>query len=85
MELVRFSDIANKEVINYGNGKCLGSFSNCDIRIDPGTGKIIEILLTGRSGISLFFSTAPVYVVPWEAIIRIGVDTIIVSLEREKI
>lgn len=85
MELVRFSDIAAKEVINFGNGKCLGRFSDCDIRIDPATGKILEIILAGRSGaLNLFFNAPPVHVIPWDAIVRIGVDTIIVSFNKEK-
>jgi YlmC/YmxH family sporulation protein len=81
MEVVRFSDLAAKEVINFGNGKCLGRFSDCDLRIDPATGKIEEVILAGRSGFfSSFFINAPIYVIPWQAIIRVGIDTIIVSI-----
>ncbi|MTI94478.1 MAG: YlmC/YmxH family sporulation protein [Firmicutes bacterium] len=81
MELMRFSELANKEVINVDNGKCMGIFADCDIRIDPKTGKILEIILTGRSGwVSLFLSSGPAHVIPWESVIRIGVDTIIVTL-----
>ena len=75
MEVVRFSDLAAKEVINFGNGKCLGHFSGCDLRIDPDTGKIKEVILAGRSG---FFSS---FFIPWQAIIRVGIDTIIVSIQ----
>lgn len=85
MELIRFSDIASKEVVNYGNGKCLGTFSDCDIRFDPHSGKILEVILAGRSKLNIFFSSPPIYSIPWESIVRIGVDTIIVSLEGEKI
>lgn len=85
MQLVRFSDLAAKEVINFGNGRCLGAFANCDMRIDPDTGKIREIILAGRSGLfAIFFNQAPVHVIPWEAIMRIGLDAIIISLESEK-
>jgi len=85
MELVRFSDIASKEVINFQNGRCLGNFSDCDIRIDPKTGKILEVILAGRAGLmNLFFNSAPVQVIPWDSIIRIGDDTIIVFADGEK-
>lgn len=81
MEVVRFSDLASKEVINFGDGKCLGHFSDCDLRIDPDTGKIKEVILAGRSGfLSSFFANSPIYVIPWQAIIRVGIDTIIVSI-----
>ncbi len=82
MEVVRFSDLAAKEVINFGNGKCLGHFSGCDLRIDPDTGKIKEVILAGRSGFfSSFFMGSPIYCIPWQAIIRVGIDTIIVSIQ----
>jgi YlmC/YmxH family sporulation protein len=85
LEVVRFSDLASKEVINFGNGKCLGQFSDCDLCIDPATGKIKEVTLAGRSGfISSFFTNSPMYVIPWQAIIRVGVDTIIVSIPEKK-
>jgi YlmC/YmxH family sporulation protein len=85
MELVRFTDIATKEVVNLTNGRCLGNFADCDIRIDPETGKILEIILGGRAGLSsLFFSPAPTHVIPWDSIVRIGVDTIIISIDGQK-
>jgi YlmC/YmxH family sporulation protein len=85
MELVRFSEIAAKEVINFGDGKCLGKFADCDLRIDPATGKILEVILAGRSGFfSQFFQTPATHVIPWESIVRIGVDTVIIAVEGEK-
>ena len=39
---MRFSDIASKELIDYNTGRCLGAFADCDLRIDPATGKILE-------------------------------------------
>lgn len=81
MEVVRFSDLASKEVINYTDGKCLGSFSGCDLRIDPATGKIAEVILAGPQGFfSSFFTGASSYVIPWQAIMRVGVDTVIVEI-----
>ncbi|HOB34489.1 MAG: YlmC/YmxH family sporulation protein [Firmicutes bacterium] len=85
MQVVRFSDLAAKEVINFGTGRCLGTFADCDMRIDPDTGKILEVILAGRSGLlAMFFNQVPVHVIPWEAIMRIGLDAIIISLEGEK-
>lgn len=84
MELMRFSDIAAKEVINYDTGRCLGSFADSDLRIEPTTGKILEVILASRGGLAnLIFSATPVQVIPWNSIIRIGIDTIIVSIGKE--
>lgn len=81
MEVVRLSDLAAKEVINFGDGRCLGRFSDCDLKIDPDSGKINQVLLTGRSGFwGAFFTASPAYVIPWQAIMRVGVDTIIVQI-----
>jgi len=85
MEVVRFSDLASKEIVDYGNGKCLGRFADCDIRVDPATGKIVELILSMRSGLAtLFLDSTSLHVIPWQSIVKIGVDTIIVSLEKQK-
>lgn len=85
MELVKFSELAAKEVINLDNGRCLGVFADCDLTIDPNNGKILEVVLAGRSGLSsLFFRSEPTHVVPWSSIVRIGVDTIILALAVDK-
>ena len=79
--MVKFSDLANKEVIDFGNGKCLGLFSDCDLKIDPDTGKIEDVILAGSTGFfSSFFSSPPRYIIPWQAILRVGIDTIIISI-----
>ena len=65
MQVVRFSDLAVKEVINFGTGRCLGTFADCDMRIDPDTGKILEVILAGRSGsAAMFLTRSPVHVIP---------------------
>lgn len=83
MEVVKFSDLATKEVINYCDGKCLGYFSDCDLKIDPNSGQIKEVILAGRSGIFRSMMTSqPLYSIPWQTIIRVGIDTIIVSFPQ---
>lgn len=80
MEIVRFSDLAAKEVVNFYDGRCLGFFSDCDLRIDPSTGQIKEVILAGRAGLFRSFTSQPLYTIPWQTIIRVGIDTIIVSI-----
>jgi YlmC/YmxH family sporulation protein len=84
MEIVRFSDLGAKEVINFGDGKCLGRFSDCDLEIDPDSGQIEAVVLAGRGGLfSSLFANSPSFVIPWQAIIRVGIDTIIVSIPQK--
>jgi YlmC/YmxH family sporulation protein len=84
MELVRFSDLSSKEIINLCDGKCLGVFADCDLRIDPDTGKVLELILTSGGGTFFFWGNSQTYIIPWEAVARIGVDTIIVSFPEDQ-
>lgn len=85
MELVRFSDLSTKEIINLSDGMCLGVFADCDLKIDPDTGKVLELILTSGGGaFSFFWGSSQTYIIPWEAVARIGVDTIIVSFPEDQ-
>lgn len=72
----RFSCLKDKEVICVGDGRRLGFV--CDAEIDPVTGHICALFVPGPlkfSGLRL----RPGFVVPWENIVRIGDDIILVN------
>ncbi|MFM1650870.1 YlmC/YmxH family sporulation protein [Brevibacillus sp. B_LB10_24] len=76
---MRFSEICNKEIIGLDNGERMGELRNSDLEIDPGTGEISAIVLPGSS----FFGWGKRredFVIPWKNIVKIGPDTLIVSL-----
>jgi len=71
---MRISDIMEKEIINVKNGKKLGFIT--DIDLDVENGKVSSFSITGN-----FFSRgAEIDTVFWRDILRIGCDTIIVSI-----
>ena len=75
--MMRISDIMEKELIYVNNGKKFGLFR--DIDFDVEYGKVSSFSITGSSG-NFFYRGAEIDTVYWKDILRIGCDTIIVSI-----
>ena len=75
--MMRISDIMEKEIINVKNGKKLGFIT--DIDLDVENGKVSSFSITGSTG-NFFSRGAEIDTVVWRDILRIGCDTIIVSI-----
>lgn len=76
---MRISDLHYKEVINVSTGQKLGFIS--DAEFDIQAGRILTFIVPGPRK---FFGLLPGdidYVFPWESIVRMGDDTILISLE----
>lgn len=71
-----------KEVINSSDGVRLGFIS--DIEVDMKDGKIMKVFVPGPSKILGMFGSQKEYVIPWEAISKIGEDIILVNIDVEK-
>ena len=80
---MRFSEFGQKEVVNISDGKCLGCV--CDIGFDPCDGKIRDIILKGPPKWFHCIGYDSEYVIPWDRIIRIGPDVILVEVCMDKI
>lgn len=77
--MVRTSDMRVREVVNIVDGRRLGVID--DVEIDLDNGRITAIVIPGGGRFLGFFGKNDEYIVPWEKIRRIGVDTILVELE----
>lgn len=77
--MVKISELRLRDVINTVDGKRLGTIK--DIDFDLEAGKIKSLILPGNSSrfFSLFARSDEV-VVPWENIMKIGIDVILVTL-----
>ncbi|MFZ5898528.1 MAG: YlmC/YmxH family sporulation protein [Bacillota bacterium] len=75
--MVKISDLRMREVVNVLDGRRLGMIK--DIDIDLETGRITALILPGSSRLMGFFGREEEIVVPWEKIVRIGVDVILVE------
>lgn len=75
--MVKMSDLRMREVVNVHDGRRLGLIK--DIDIDLETGRITALILPGASRLMGLFGREEEVVVPWEKIVRIGVDVILVE------
>ncbi|HEX3011216.1 MAG TPA: YlmC/YmxH family sporulation protein [Syntrophomonadaceae bacterium] len=76
--MVKISDLRTREVVNILDGKKLGNIT--DIELDLDGGRVVAFILPGRlRGFSIFAKREEIFV-PWEKIIRIGRDVILVEV-----
>lgn len=75
---MRISDLQSKDVVSVGDGKRLGSIG--DLEIDPESGLIHALVIPGQSRFFGMVSGGQDYVVPWNQIVKIGSDVILVDL-----
>lgn len=72
------SDIRQKEVINVANGRRLGTIVDMNFSSD---GRISSIAVPGPfSVLNLLRSNRAEIVIPWESIVKIGEDVILVRI-----
>ena len=75
--MMKLSDLSNKDVIRDEDGTKLGKIE--DITIDTATGKIISIHVNNGFKLRGIFSSFDQISIPWNKIVKIGSDVIIVE------
>jgi len=78
---VRFSEFSGKEIIDLDNGERMGVLGQSDLVINPESGQIESIVLSGSSYFG-FGKKKHDVVIPWHSIRKIGPDMIIVELKE---
>lgn len=73
------TDLCEKEIINLKDGMRLGSVN--DVEIDTCSGKLIAIIICGKSKLFGFGGKEEDFRICWEQIEVIGDDTILVNVE----
>jgi YlmC/YmxH family sporulation protein len=76
--MVKISDLRAREVVNVLDGKKLGNIT--DIDLDMERGKVLAFILPGRLRGWSIFSRREEVIVPWDKIVRIGRDVILVEV-----
>ena len=74
---MRIGDLHYKEVINISTGQRLGYVS--DLEFDMQTGKVLSFIVPGPRRLWGLLPGDTDYIFPWESIIRMGDDTILIS------
>lgn len=77
--MVKISDLRMREVINIADGRRLGPIKDIDIDLEQGRITAIILPYQGARLMGLF-SRENEIIVPWEKIVKIGVDVILVEL-----
>jgi len=77
---MRIGDLHYKEVINITTGQRLGYVS--DLEFDIHSGKVLSFIVPGPRRLFGLLPGDMDYIFPWESIVRMGDDTILISLEE---
>jgi YlmC/YmxH family sporulation protein len=78
---MRLSDMRDKDIVNINTGQRMAQFKSCDLIINENSGKVEAIVLGQiRQGFFSFANEDMNLQVPWENIVKIGVDTIMVDI-----
>lgn len=75
--MIKISDLRSRDVVNILDGKKLGNIVDIDLDLD--NGRVLSLVLPGRTRGFLFTKREEV-VVPWNKIVRIGRDVILVEV-----
>ena len=78
---MKLTEMRDKDIVNINTGQKLATFKSCDLIINESTGKI-EALVLGqvRQGFFVFANDDLNIEIPWEKIVKIGIDTIMVDV-----
>ncbi|PEB81755.1 YlmC/YmxH family sporulation protein [Bacillus cereus] len=78
--MIRISEFQMKDVVNISDGKRLGNIGDIDFDID--TGKIRAVIISKQTRMLGLFGKEVELVIPWEKIMKIGEDVILVRVDN---
>lgn len=74
----KLTDLRDKDVINVADARRLGYVT--DVDVDPETGRILALICPGAGRWLGLFGGGPEQVIPWDRVLRIGPDVVLVDL-----
>lgn len=80
--MCRIEELCCKDVINVKDGTRLGNV--CDVEIDADDGRIVSLVIYGRSKFFGLFGREDDIIIPWCNIQTIGEDTILVCVDLQQ-
>lgn len=78
---MKFSELIGKEIVNICDGTRFGTVGNSDLVIELPDGKIDSIILPNKNELFSFIGKKQSIVIPWNSIIKIGSEVIIVEID----
>ena len=81
MKMARIYELRQKEIINIKDGLRMGFVA--DVEIDDESGEIEALIVPGPAKVFGMFGREQEYVIPWDAIKRVGDDIILVDIDTK--
>jgi len=78
--MIKVSELKQWDVVSITSGKNLGSIK--DIEIDLENGTVAAITVAGTDNMFSLFSKNGDLVIPWENIVKVGEDVVLVETDR---
>ncbi|HEU4963885.1 MAG TPA: YlmC/YmxH family sporulation protein [Bacilli bacterium] len=78
---MRLSELAGKEMVDVQSGSRIGVLGGADLEICEETGRVYAIVIEQGGGFS-FGKKRESAVIPWEAIVKVGPELIILDSEQ---
>ena len=78
---MRLSELVGKRIVNIYDGGVLGTVGDSDLMVDPETGVISAIILPSRQGLRSWRTDKRQFIVPWDAVRKIGSEVIVVAID----
>lgn len=78
--MIRTSELAQKDVITVKDGMNLGPISDIELNLEEG--RVEALIVPGPGRILGLFNRDKEYIIPWNNIVNIGVDVILVELKE---
>jgi len=79
---MRFSELVGKEIIGLDNAEKMGVIGDSDLVIDAESGRIESIILP-RKSVWPWGKKRDDLVIPWQSVVTIGPDMIIIRLNQQ--
>jgi len=76
--MIKISDLRTREVVNVQDGRKMGVIKDLDLDVEKG--RINALVLPGPNRFINIFTRKDDIVVPWERIVKIGRDVILVEV-----
>ncbi|NPV26591.1 MAG: YlmC/YmxH family sporulation protein [Firmicutes bacterium] len=77
--MLRVSELRMRDVVNVIDGRRLGTIKDFDLDVEMG--RIKAVILPGSGRFLGLFGRNDDVVIPWEKIVKVGIDVILVELQ----
>ncbi len=79
---MRLNELVGKEIVNIFDGMRMGTVGESDMLVNQETGDIVSIILPNRGNAFTFWADRQKLVIPWQAVMKIGREVIVVDLDN---